>query len=134
VADPLTPAERALLTHVTMFGSDGYPVQRVGSSWQWVDAFGVGGAPTVYRTKRAAVAAFELWLEAMRRKLGEAAQERARDKLLAPRCDVECCGVAASWRARKLYGDGGTLLLCDQHRPQRQPGLPFAYEVVPHGG
>ena len=57
-------------------------------------------------------------------------QDKARDALLRPRCDVECCGVAAVVRARKLFGDGGTLLLCEQHRPKRTPGLPFAYEVT----
>lgn len=53
----LTQAEADWLQHVTMYGSDGYPVQKVGRSWQWLEAFGVKGAPTVYKTKREAVAA-----------------------------------------------------------------------------
>lgn len=74
---PVSAAERQLLNHVTMFGSDGYPVQRVGSRWQWVDAFGVKGAPTTFKTKREAVALFEQWQDLMRERLGEEARERA---------------------------------------------------------
>lgn len=67
----LSPEEQALLTHVTMFGSAGYPIRKLarGSRWVWDDAFGVKGTPTVYKTKRAAVAAFEVWCSLMRDKL-----------------------------------------------------------------
>lgn len=57
--DGLSIAESDWLQHMTRFGSDGYPVRKVGRNWQWVEFWGVRGAPTVYRTKREAVAACE---------------------------------------------------------------------------
>lgn len=59
----LTEGENSLLQHVTMWGSSGYPISKQGRGWVWRDAFGVKGSPTVYRTKRAAFAAFQLWIE-----------------------------------------------------------------------
>jgi hypothetical protein len=67
---PLSKDERALLAHVAMFGSDGYPVQKLGSRWQVADAFGVKGPPMLYRTKREATAAFEAWLRMAHERLG----------------------------------------------------------------
>ena len=61
--DNRSEAERRLHQHVTMFGSAGYPIRKVGRSWHWEDSFGVPGAPTVYKTKREAVAAFERFLD-----------------------------------------------------------------------
>lgn len=58
---PLTDDEAALLYTVQMMGSASYPISKVGSRWQWHAWRSVGGSPTLYRTKRAAVAAFELW-------------------------------------------------------------------------
>lgn len=57
----LTEGESSILRHISMWGSDGYPVQKIRSRWHWVDMFGVKGAPVVYKTKREAVAAFELF-------------------------------------------------------------------------
>lgn len=57
----LTVAESDWLQHVTMFGSAGYPVRKVGRTWQWMEFWGVKGAPTVYRTKRECVAAIEAY-------------------------------------------------------------------------
>ena len=51
--------ERQWLGHMTMWGSDGYPVRKVGRGWIFDDFFGVKGTPTVYRTKRQATAAVE---------------------------------------------------------------------------
>lgn len=62
----LTADERDLLTHVSRFGSEGYPVSKVGSrhwSWTWR---GKCGPPTVFRTKREAVASFERFLDVLR--------------------------------------------------------------------
>lgn len=53
----LTDDERSLLTHVTMWGSDGYPVCKVGRGWTW-GYRGIKG-PVVFKTKREAVASFE---------------------------------------------------------------------------
>lgn len=73
---PVTEAERALLTHVSMFGSDGYPVRKLVRGWSWgTDA--VKGPPTVFKTKRAAVDSFEAFLDVLRDALGAEAQARA---------------------------------------------------------
>jgi hypothetical protein len=48
------------MEHVTRWGSDGYPVSKLGSGWTWGwDT--VPGPPKVFRTKREAVAHFELF-------------------------------------------------------------------------
>lgn len=57
----LSDDEAALLYHVGRFGAEGYPVERVGSRWYWRDWLGVRGSPIAYKTKKAAVAAFEGW-------------------------------------------------------------------------
>lgn len=63
----LTNEQNALLAHALMFGIEGYPIQKISGRWMWVEAFGVKGSPTVYKTKKAAVAAFEGWISAMSR-------------------------------------------------------------------
>ena len=61
----ITEDERALVQHVTRWGSDGYPVRRVGRHWH-VDSWrSVPGFPCVFRTKRDAVAAFERFHEVL---------------------------------------------------------------------
>ena len=61
---PLTDDEAALVYHTGRYGSDGYPVQKVGSKhwgigpWRSWDGF-----PRLYPTKREAVAQFERWLD-----------------------------------------------------------------------
>jgi len=68
---PLTDDEAALLYHVTRWGSDGYPVRKLGRGWivdQWRS---VKGPPVVYKTKRAAVAQFDAWLESALARLRE---------------------------------------------------------------
>ena len=51
--------ERALLTHISMWGSDGYPIRKLGRKWAWGPFRSVEGPPVLYRTKREAVASFE---------------------------------------------------------------------------
>lgn len=59
--------EEKILNHVMMWGSSGYPVQKVGSHhWTWGPFFGVNGSPRVYPTKREAVASFESFLSILR--------------------------------------------------------------------
>lgn len=65
----LTTGEIDLLNHISMWGSTAYPVQKFGRNWQWVEFWGVKGAPTVYKTKREAVAAFELFMDVLRDRL-----------------------------------------------------------------
>ena len=54
----LTDDERALLMHVTRWGSDGYPIQKLKRGWTW-SYRSIQGPPVVFRTRREAVASFE---------------------------------------------------------------------------
>lgn len=72
---PLTEDERALATHISMFGSAGYPVRKLGRKWTW-DYRSIS-APTLYATKRDATAAFERYMGVIRSCLGAAAYRRA---------------------------------------------------------
>jgi hypothetical protein len=83
---PISEDERALMTHVTMWGSDGYPVRKLGRGWTW-DYRSIKGPPIVYRTKRAAVTQLESFLTVLREAYAEEAYERAvqeQGKLSAP--------------------------------------------------
>ena len=52
--------ERDLLNHVSMWGMEGYPVNRVGSrKWSW--SYRDISTPAVYNTKREAIASFEAY-------------------------------------------------------------------------
>jgi hypothetical protein len=59
----LTEDERALLNHISRWGSDGYPVRKSGSRWTWGPFLSVNGPPVLFRTKREAVASFEAFEE-----------------------------------------------------------------------
>lgn len=58
---PLSEDERALMQHITMWGSKGYPIERRGRGWVWRSWRGVKGSPIVYKTRAEAVRAFEGW-------------------------------------------------------------------------
>ncbi|MFL5909461.1 MAG: hypothetical protein ACJ768_02665 [Gaiellaceae bacterium] len=73
---PLTEDEQSLVTHISMWGSDGYPVRKLGRGWWWEYRETVK-APQIYKTKRAAVAAFETFLEVLHCCLRAAAYRRA---------------------------------------------------------
>lgn len=60
--DNRTDAERRWHLHMSRWGRDGYPIRKRGRTWIWETAFGVGGAPVSYRTKREAVAAVEVFI------------------------------------------------------------------------
>lgn len=64
----LSTQENDFQRHMSRWGSDGYPVRKIGRSWQWVAFCGVKGAPTVYKTKRECVAAVEAFLAVLRNK------------------------------------------------------------------
>jgi hypothetical protein len=55
--------------------------------------------------------------------------------MVTTKCDFGGCKCAAKWIARKLFGDGGTLRVCEKHKPDpdKRPAslrhLPFFYEV-----
>lgn len=54
----LTTDERNLLAHISMWGSDGYPVRKLGAKWTW-SYRSISGPPVLFKTKREAVASFE---------------------------------------------------------------------------
>ncbi len=61
----LTEDERALLVHWSRFGSDGYPVAKCGRQWTWGPWLSIQGPPTVFATKREAVASFEAFIDVL---------------------------------------------------------------------
>lgn len=73
----MTDDERALLRHVGMWGSKGYPIQKFAGKWSWGGFLTIKGPPTMFRTKREAIASFETYYETLRRLAGEEAYERA---------------------------------------------------------
>jgi hypothetical protein len=62
----LTEDERAMMQHMMMWGSDGYPVAKRGRRWFVDDWRTVKGPNTSFRTKREAVAQFERQLDVLR--------------------------------------------------------------------
>lgn len=64
----LSKGENEWLTHMSRWGSDGYPVRKTGSRWVFERFYGVGGTPVVYKTKKAATAACEAFYEILRDK------------------------------------------------------------------
>ena len=53
------------MTHIGRFGSDGYPVERVGSRhWSW-SYRSIQGPPVVFPTKKQAVASFEAFYQVL---------------------------------------------------------------------
>lgn len=66
--DTRTDDEKAWHQRLIMWGSAAYPIQRVKGGWLWVPMCGIKGAPTVYKTKRAAHAAIEAYEAVLRDK------------------------------------------------------------------
>lgn len=63
---PLTHDEAALLYHVQMYGSNGYPLVKRGRQW-WINEFrSWRGFPVPFKTKKAAQEQFERWMELAR--------------------------------------------------------------------
>ena len=61
--EQLTQQEQQVLTHWSMFGSDGYPIRKSGRQW-WVDGmYQSGSCPIPFGTKRAAVAQWEAFID-----------------------------------------------------------------------
>lgn len=71
----LTPDEHAALNHWSRWGSNSYPVLRVGRRWDLSHPLACGVPP--FRTRAAAVAAWEGLLAKWRRMAGLEAHERA---------------------------------------------------------
>lgn len=55
----------------------------------------------------------------------------------AHKCEFTGCKHPAHWEARKLFGKGGAIFVCDRHkpdankRPESLRHLPFFYDVKP---
>ena len=81
IAAGLTQAESDFLGHLQMFGSEGYPIQKISRGWLWVEMFEIKGAPTVYKTKRAAFAAVSAYLNVLIEKCAEAKALEAHREL-----------------------------------------------------
>ena len=72
---PVTEEEKRLLTHVSMFGSDGYPIQKLGGKWQ-IDHSAIHH-PVLFKTKKEAVSAFEAFHDVLLEALAGAAYAKA---------------------------------------------------------
>ena len=82
---PVTEDEDSLLTQISMFGSDGYPINRLGAGkWCWGPWRSVQGPPTVFKTKREAIASFERFQGVLLNAKGALAQQRALDERRTP--------------------------------------------------
>lgn len=58
--------EAFVLVTVSMYGSDGYPIHKVGSRhWVWGPVRGIKGSPVCFKTRRAAVDSFEAYHSAL---------------------------------------------------------------------
>jgi len=79
----LTAGERSLMTHVSMWGSDGYPITKLKRGWIWGTSE-VNGPPVVFKTKREAVQSFERFHDVLIAAYGEEAQARAIAELQRP--------------------------------------------------
>jgi len=62
----LTEGENQFMQHMSRFGSDGYPVRQYGRKWAFEKAFGAGGSPVMYPTKKAASGAVEAYMDILR--------------------------------------------------------------------
>lgn len=73
-------AQRRLLTHCGMFGSEGWPIVKLRRCWMW-DTDAVKGPPTVFRTKREAMESFRTYLDILIERSGLESQARALREL-----------------------------------------------------
>ena len=92
---PLSTNEALLLGHIQQWGSSGYPIRKTsGGGWFWDNAFGVSGSPIRYRTKRAAVAAFEVWCDLARARFAA----MRRDGIASGRVPMLVGGSGIGWQ------------------------------------
>jgi len=67
MARGITEDERALLTHISRWGSSGYPVSKCGSHhWTWGPFLSIQGPPVVFPRKRDAIESFEKFMDVLR--------------------------------------------------------------------
>lgn len=51
------------LQHVSRWGADSYPVRKLGRKWEFQRMYNAGGCPSLFKTKREAVARVELYYD-----------------------------------------------------------------------
>lgn len=76
----ITDDERALVRHCVRFGSDGYPVWKLGRGWTYGPWRSVKGPPTIFNTRREATASFERFYEILLDELRDESVARARQE------------------------------------------------------
>ncbi len=59
----LSEDEKYLINHIGMWGSSGYPINKVGRGWIWSPVKSVKGSPIKFKTKKEAVDSFEAYFE-----------------------------------------------------------------------
>lgn len=98
----LSEDEAFVMTHVSHFGSEGYPIHKSGSRWTWGPVRGIKGPPVLYGTKQEAVQAFEAYLDILRDKLAG----RINPGAFSP--DT---GLAAGWKKLQALSEAHALKL-----------------------
>jgi hypothetical protein len=61
----LTEDEVATLAHWSIWGSDGYPVQKVRGRWHVTGFRGCGACPSAFKTKREATKQWEAYIDVL---------------------------------------------------------------------
>jgi len=65
----LSEDEAFALMSWVRFGSDSYPIRKMGRGWTWGPIRGIQGPPCSYKTKREAIRMYELFIDVLRDKL-----------------------------------------------------------------
>jgi hypothetical protein len=65
----LSEDEAFVLMSVSRWGSDAYPIRKLGRQWTWGPIRGIKGPPCGWKTKREAVRMFELYLDLLRERI-----------------------------------------------------------------
>ena len=61
----LTENEQYVMTRWSMWGSDGYPIVKRGREWYVEGNRGLGSCPLMFKTKKAAVAQWEAYIDSI---------------------------------------------------------------------
>ena len=128
IADrPLTPAERELLTHVSMFSVFSI-VRKSGSRWTW-GFCGINWTAPTFRTRQGAIADAEAFLDVVRAAAGrEAAAARLAE---IASCACPECGSSVVVDPEPL-SSGAVLVRCSRHVPgaNLRAGCPWSTSTI----
>jgi hypothetical protein len=76
----LSEDERFVLTHISRWGSDGYPIKKVGSRhWTWGPIRSINGPPVLFPTKKQAVESFEKYHDSLLERYADERRDAAKD-------------------------------------------------------